>query len=158
MKTIFAAVAACLLPVAVLAQDHVAHDMPEGLSVSDAYARSSNPKTGAAYMMLHNGGQATCTLAGVTSEASDTSEVHTIIEEDGVTKMVAADPIVLQPGGMHELLRGGDHLMLMGLKTPLKDGDSVMMTLDFGDCGKLDVTAPVDNQRKAPEGAKAHAH
>ena len=158
MKTIFAAMAACLLPAAGLAQDHAAHEAPAGLSVSDAYVRSSNPKTGAAYMMLQIGGQTACTLAGITTDAADMAEVHTSVEENGVARMVAADPVVLQPGGMQELSPGGDHLMLMGLKAPLKDGDSVALTLDFGDCGTVDLTAPVDNRRKPMGGASAHAH
>lgn len=158
MKTIFAAMAVSLLPAAVLAQDHAAHDMPAGLSASDAYVRSTNPKTGAAYLMLHNGGEATCTLASVTTDAADLAEVHTTIEENGIAKMVPAEPVKLEPGAMHELSRGGDHLMLMGLKAPLKNGDIVAMTLDFGDCGKIEVSAPVDNQRKPSAGQAEHAH
>ena len=45
--------------------------------------------------------------------------------------------------------------MLMGVGTPLKDGDSVALTLDFGDCGTLPVEAVVDN---AHEAAPAMSH
>ena len=42
-----------------------------------------------------------------------------------------------------EMKPGGVHVMLMGLKAPLKEGESIVITLTFEKAGKLDVTVPV---------------
>jgi copper(I)-binding protein len=42
------------------------------------------------------------------------------------------------------------HVMLMGLKHPLKQGDVVHLTLTFQTAGAVAVDVPVDNTRKGP--------
>lgn len=125
------------------------------IAISDAYARSSNPKSGAAYMILKNEGETACTLTSISTTAADMAELHTMRDEGGVMKMMPADPVVLAPGASHSLTRGADHVMLMGLHEPLQDGAHLPMTLNFGDCGTVNTEVPVDNQRKpdAPSGA-----
>ncbi len=146
IRMTLAAVAA-LIPAAASAQD--------GLTVRDAYARSANPKTGAVFLVVENHRDAECRLTGVSSDAAEVAELHTHAEVDGVMKMQKIEGgITIPAGGEHALARGGDHVMLMGLKAPLAPGDSVALTLDFGPCGTQQVQAPVDNDR-APE---SHAH
>ncbi len=146
-------VAALSLPLAAQAQGTI--------SIDDAYARGANPKSGAAFMVIANAGPAACTLMGATTDAADKAELHTSRDEGGMMKMVATGPIEIGPGESHALARGADHIMLMGLKQPLKDGDSVPLVLDFGDCGLIHIAVPVDNQRKpgaadAGHGAMTH--
>lgn len=149
MKSLIAAACAVLLPAAALAHDAVA--------VEDAYARSSNPKAGAAFMVLDNHRQVDCTLIGVTSDAAAKAELHTHQQVEGVMKMTRIEGGILVPAGQqHVLERGGDHVMLMGLHQPLAEGDSLHLELDFGDCGTVAVDAPVDNARmpgQQPDGA-----
>ena len=47
------------------------------------------------------------------------------------------------------LARGGDHVMLMGLTGPLKDGDSFPLTLTFEHAGNVTVDVVVDSARDA---------
>lgn len=138
--------AALVLPHAAQAQGT--------LSIHDAYARGANPKSGAAFMIIDNAGTEACTLMGASTEAADKAELHTNRDEGGMMTMVATGPIEIGPEESHALVRGGDHLMLMGLKQPLKDGDHVQLVLDFGDCGLIHIAVPVDNQRK-PDAAGA---
>lgn len=139
---------AALFPAAALAQD--------GLAVRDAYARSANPKAGAVFMVIENRGTTECILTAASTEAAERAELHTHAEEAGVMKMSRIeDGIAVPAGGEHGLVRGGDHVMLMGLQSPLADGDTVALTLDFGDCGTLPVEATVDNDR-APD--EPHSH
>ncbi len=140
---------ALLLPMTAFADE-------AKIAVSDAYARSSNPKSGAAYMVLTNEGTTSCTLGKVTTDAADMAEVHTMRDENGVMKMMAADPVVLEPGASHSLTRGGDHLMLMGLHEALADGQRFPVTLDFGDCGSVNAEIVVDNERKPDDPSSAH--
>ena len=135
-----------LLPLAAAAQG--------GISIHEAYARGANPKSGAAFMVITNAGPDACTFMGATTDAADKAELHTSRDEGGMMKMVAIDPIEIGPDESHALTRGGDHIMLMGLKAPLKDGENVALVLDFGDCGLIHIAVPVDNQRK-PDAADA---
>lgn len=143
MKTLTLLAALSVLPVAAHAQD-------SALSVTEPYVTSANPKSGAAFMTISNAGDRDCTLKGATGTVAEMIELHGHLEEDGVMKMRPLEGGVTIPaGGSHALARGGDHVMLMGVGTPLKDGDSVALTLDFGDCGTLSLDAVVDNAHEA---------
>ncbi|TJZ90470.1 copper chaperone PCu(A)C [Paracoccus gahaiensis] len=147
MKTLTLAAIAALLPVTALAHD--------GMHINDAYVRSTNPQVGAVFLQLENHRQVPCTLHSVTTKAAERAELHTHLEEDGVMKMGRIEGgIPVEPGQTHDLARGGDHVMLLGLTDPLTDGDSLTLTLDFGDCGTEEAEAVVDNQR-SPEDAAA---
>lgn len=142
MKTLKIAAAAALLPVCAFAQ--------EGLSIHDAYARSANMMAGAAFFMIENAGDKDCQLQNAASDIAKKVELHTHKEVDGVMKMIhVVEGFTIPAGGHHALQRGGDHVMFMGLHQPMKTGDVVPVTLDFGDCGTLSVEIPVDNDRRA---------
>ncbi len=118
--------------------------------IEDAYARSSRPgaPTGAAFMVIRNTGSADDRLIGAESGAAKLVELHTHIEEDGVMKMRPVEEGFAVPAGeTHELARGGDHVMLMGLVTPLEDGGSVEIKLIFETAGEMEITVPVDLSR-----------
>lgn len=147
---LFPAGLVALLPVAALACDI--------MNVEDAYLRSANPKTAAAFMVLDNHRDTACTLTAIRSDAAEKVELHTHKEVDGVMQMgVIEGGIEIAAGAQHALARGGDHVMLMGLKRPLLDGETVKLALDFGDCGVVDVDVPVDNARE-PQAAGAMSH
>ncbi|MFC3166842.1 copper chaperone PCu(A)C [Paracoccus fontiphilus] len=139
---------AVVTPAAAFAQD--------GLTIRDAYVRSANSKTAAAFMVVQNDRDAECRLTGASSDAAELVELHTHSEVDGVMKMHKIEGGIAVPaGGDHALARGGDHVMLMGLAKPLSDGDTVALVLDFGDCGTRQVDAVLDNDRA--DGAGGHA-
>ena len=86
-------------------------------------------------------------------------ELHTHVESaDGVMQMIQIEGgIALPAGEMHELARGGDHVMLLGLTQVLKDGDTFPLTLTFEQAGEVTVEAVVDNARKPGEGMMDHS-
>lgn len=143
------ALIALLVPAAALAQTPAAPPAA-AVAVTDAFARTTNPKAAAVFMTLHNGGATACTLAGATTALTDRAELHTHVEKDGVMKMTKVDSIDIPAGADHALAMGSDHIMLMALKKPLKQSDTVSLTLDLGDCGQVPVEAPVDNSRGMP--------
>jgi copper(I)-binding protein len=53
-----------------------------------------------------------------------------------------------------ELKPGGYHIMFVGLKAPLKDGDQFPMTLKFEKAGEVEVTVNVE----APKAGAAAEH
>jgi periplasmic copper chaperone A len=131
----------------------------DAIIVNDPYIRSSTPTspTGGAFMVIMNHGDTQDRLIGARSDIAKKIEIHTHIEDgDGVMKMVEVEGgIVLEPGEMHSLERGGDHVMFMGLNQELKQGDTVSVTLIFEKAGEVTVELPVDRERKP---TKMHKH
>lgn len=149
MKTLTLAALAALLPVAALAHD--------GMHINDAYARSTNPKTAAVFLQLANHRAVDCTLQGISTDAAERAELHTHVETDGVMRMThLEDGISVPAGQVHDMVRGGDHVMLLGLTNPLSQGDSLTLTFDFGDCGSEEAEAVVDNDRTEADADAAH--
>ncbi|PRY25485.1 hypothetical protein CLV78_102665 [Aliiruegeria haliotis] len=142
LKSLLAAVAALSLATPALAE----------IKIEDAYARAAmaNAKAGAAFMHIVNTGTEDDRLVGASSEIAGKTELHTHKDAgDGVMKMVHVEEgFAIPAGGMHMLKRGGDHVMFMGLKGPMNDGDSVTVTLSFEKAGDVTVEIPVDLKRK----------
>ena len=148
MKHLLILAAATLMPVAAFAHD--------GAAVRDAYARSTNPKTAALFMVIENHREVACQLTGATSDAAERVELHTHSEKDGVMSMRKIEGgIDIPAGGEHALARGGDHVMLMGLAKPVADGDVIKATLNFDQCDPIEIEVKVDNAHE-PDPAAAH--
>ena len=131
-----------------LAAPLAAEDHPEGIHVHDAYALvSPGGKTGAVFFVIHNNTTADIVLTGAATPVAKMAELHTHKDAgDGVMQMVPIEGgIPLPAGEMHELARGGDHVMLMGLTQPLKDGDRFDLTLHFTGAEPLAVDVVVDS-------------
>ena len=114
--------------------------------VKGAFARASamsTAKAGAVYMTLMNQGAAADRLIAVTTGAAMSAEIHETLMEDGEAKMRPVEVFVIPAGGSVELKPGGYHIMLMGLKAPLKKGDMIMLQLKFEHAGLVDVMAHV---------------
>ncbi|SFU09379.1 copper chaperone PCu(A)C [Sedimentitalea nanhaiensis] len=130
------------------------------ITVMEPYARSatSSSVTGAAFMTLVNNGDQDDTLIAASSDIAARVELHTHIENDqGVMQMRQIEGGIPVPaGGSHALRRGGDHVMFMGLKMPLNDGDVVPLTLIFEKSGEMTVDVPVDLTRKPKHGGMQH--
>ena len=132
-----------------------AHD---GVHVEDAYARatSESATSAAIFMTLTNHSMDDDRLLSVASDAADRAGLHThSLDANGVMHMgevTEGFPIIGQE--THMLERAGDHIMLLGLKQGLNQGDVVTLTLRFERGEAVVVEAPVDNARKP--GAMGH--
>ncbi|WP_415921778.1 copper chaperone PCu(A)C [Tateyamaria sp. SN6-1] len=127
------------------------------IMVMDPYARAASPsaKAGAAFMTLHNTGDTDDRLVSASTDAAKRVELHTHVETgDGVMQMTEIEGgIPLPAGEKHKMVRGGDHVMLMGLTGPLEQDADITVTLVFEQAGEVTVTIPVDNARKPQAGA-----
>lgn len=119
--------------------------------IDDAFARVSRPNApaGAAFLVIHNMGEEDDRLIGVDSAIAQMVQLHTHEESaDGVMKMMhVKEGFEIKAGETHELARGGDHIMFMGIKGPINEGDEIPVTLVFQNAGKIDVVIKVDNER-----------
>lgn len=113
-------------------------------------------RTGAVYLMLMNHGASNDKLVKVTTPAAETAEVHETIMDGDVMKMRPVDALEIPAGGSITLQPGAMHIMLVGLKAPLKEGDVVPLELTFEKAGvvKLDATVV----KAAAGAAPAHDH
>lgn len=158
-RTILAAAAATLaLALPLAAQDH-----PEGIHIHDIYARVNGGmgKTGAVFFMIHNNTATDDRLIDAKGEVAKKIELHTHKDMgEGVMKMVhVPEGFPVAAGDMHELARGGDHVMLMGLTADLKNGDHFPLVLVFEQAGEVSIDVTVDNDRGADGmGQMQHKH
>ncbi|MEO8332455.1 MAG: copper chaperone PCu(A)C [Gallionella sp.] len=116
----------CLLLAALLlGADVYAGD----IQVEDAWSRATAPGQEAATVDFSITSAQPATLLGVSSAASKTVEMHSMTHENGVMKMREVKEIELPPGKRVSLGESGYHLMLTGLKAPLKAGEHIPLTL-----------------------------
>jgi copper(I)-binding protein len=114
--------------------------------VSDAFARASavsTAKAGVVYMTLSNRGATPDWLLQITTQSAVSAGVHESAEKEGVATMRPVEALEIPAGGSVDLKPGGYHVMLVGLKTPLKKGDMIMLQLKFEHAGLVDVMAHV---------------
>ncbi len=119
---------------------------------------AAGQQVGGSFMTLVNKGAAD-RLLSVTSAVATSVQVHSMTMDGNVMKMRQLDALELPAGQTVELKPGGFHLMLVGLKAPLKAGDTFPMTLKFEKAGEVVVTVNVEPPQ--PEPAKAepqHEH
>jgi len=68
-------------------------------------------------------------VVSASSPAAAVVEIHEMKMDDGVMKMRAVDALPLPAGQAVALKPGSYHVMLMGLKAPIKAGETVPLTL-----------------------------
>jgi periplasmic copper chaperone A len=115
---------------------------------------------GAAYIAtLENTGKQPDRLLRASTPAAARAELHTMSMDDGVMRMREVDAIALAPGAAVKMRPGqGYHFMLMGLKKPLKEGDSFPMTLEFERGGKVEVKVVVQVPKAPAADMAEHKH
>ena len=113
------------------------------LTIKDAWSRATPARTGATYLTVFNDGREVDRLVGVESPVADKAELHTSSMKDGVMRMRKLDGMEVNPGEPAVLAPGGNHVMLMGLHQPLKEGQSFPVTLIFEKAGKVTVDVKV---------------
>ena len=113
--------------------------------IHSAWARASlgNTKNSAAYMTIEVAGDTADRLIGTETEAAERAELHTHLMEDGVAKMRHVTAIEVAPGEPTVLQPGGLHVMLMGLKQPLVEGETMVLGLTFEQAGSVDLEVPI---------------
>ncbi|MFO7646576.1 copper chaperone PCu(A)C [Halomonas campaniensis] len=119
--------------------------LAQSLSVEEAQVRAVPPvsTTSAAFMVLHNGGEADLAVVDARSPAARVTELHNHVDVDGVMQMRRVDEIGVPAGGSTELAPGGLHLMLIDLVAPLQEGEEVEITLVLDNDQDLTLSAPV---------------
>lgn len=97
---------------------------------------------GAVYLTL-TGREGGDRMIGASSPVATKVELHETVMEGGVMKMREVPALAIPSGAIITLQPSGLHIMLLNLKQPLKEGESVPLTLVFEKAGEVATTAQV---------------
>jgi len=101
----------------------------DSVQITNAWVRGmvSGQRGTGAYMDIVSDSPARVLSAA--SPVAANVEIHNMRMENGVMRMSPVKDIALEPGKTFRLAPGGYHVMMMGLKEPLKKGAAVPITL-----------------------------
>jgi copper(I)-binding protein len=131
---------------------------PRGtVTVQDAWLRATPPNAtvAAAYLTLV-GGAHPARLVGASCELAARVELHSTLEQDGMTSMRPVAGVDVPARARVALAPMGTHLMLIGLEAPLVAGQVVHLTLSFANGASLPVEALVRPAGAMSEGPGHH--
>jgi hypothetical protein len=159
MKSIAQMLASALFVAAVIAAPARAEEVKAGdLVITQAWARATpkGAKIGGGYLTIENKGSTPDRLIGGSADVAGKLEVHEMGMKNGVMTMRPLDNgLAIDPGKTVKLTPGGYHLMLMDLKSPLKQGDTLPITLKFEKAGEVKVSLAVEGVgAQGPGGAE----
>lgn len=101
------------------------------VDIKDPWVRATvaQQKSTGAFMQLT--AQQDAKLVAAQSPVAGVVQIHEMAMENNVMKMREVPAVALPAGKAVELKPGGYHVMLLDLKAPVKNGDTVPLTLVF---------------------------
>ena len=135
-------------PIAAHAQD----EQNKALHFENGYSFETIPsqKNGAAFVTITNVGGSDAKIIAAKSDVAESVELHTHIMEDDVMKMREVEGYDIPANQTITLKPHGDHIMLMGLKQPLRAGESFPLTLVSEDNGETIVDIAIKSMSELP--------
>jgi len=121
------------------------------IEIDHAWApAATTASNSAAYMLLADTGTKPDQLISASSPVAQKVLLHVFSVENGIYGMHSVKAIEVMPGSAATILRPGSaHVMLEGLKQPLKSGESFRLSLIFRSAGKVQIDVPVRSSREA---------
>lgn len=115
------------------------------LNITGAWTRATpgDAKTAAIYLTVVNTGGVADQLTGVETQAAEKASLHMMEMSGNMAQMKEAVSVPVPATGQVALAPNGRHIMLEGLKAPLKEGESFFITLIFAKAGRQDTTVTV---------------
>jgi len=132
-----------LIPGTVIAADYKIG----ALEIDSPWARAtaSTAPAGGGYLTIVNKGTTADRLVTVRSPVAQAAAIHEMKMDGNIMRMRELDKgLEIPAGGTVTLAPSGFHVMLMGLKEPLKQGTKVPLTLVFEKAGSIDVELSVE--------------
>ncbi|GAA3508045.1 hypothetical protein FHR32_008219 [Streptosporangium album] len=112
------------------------------LSITDPWVKTTKKGMSAAFGTLVNNTDGDVTVVSGASPLSPKVELHEVVDTKGKMVMRPKQGGFMIPArGTHQLMPGGDHLMLMGVTKEVKPGAQIPFTLTLSDGETLKFTA-----------------
>jgi copper(I)-binding protein len=130
------------------------------ITVSNGWTRASAgmARAGAAFLTITNSGSSDDrVLSASAPSVTDVAELHTHIKEGDVMRMRRVEDIPVKAGETVTLQPGGLHVMFMGLKDSLKEGQTFPLTLTFEKAGPIETTITVGTVGAMDHNAMDHS-
>ena len=125
------------------------------VTITDPWVRGTVPQQKASGLFMQIDAAQDVRLIGGSSPVAGVVEVHEMAMEGDVMKMRALkNGLEIAKGRTMALKPGGYHVMLMELKQPLKEGETIDLTLVFEKAGEVAVKVPVLKVGSPGPGAK----
>jgi periplasmic copper chaperone A len=116
----------------------------KGIEVHEAWIRpAAKGSNGAVYFLIHNHSSQADELIGVSAEIAAAAELHESKMSGDIMQMNKLESIPLEANTEIEFAPGGYHVMLVGLKSDLKQGDEIGIVLHFRNYEDIQVMVPV---------------
>ena len=127
----------------------------ENITVTSARAKPSlaGSNNSAVYISIHNANKGPLTILGATALTSEKPtassianrvELHTVTtDNNGITKMIPVNRLVVPAEGELIMESGGVHIMLLDLKQALKENDAIYVNLIIQNIGTYMVPVSV---------------
>ena len=151
------AVTAIVLVALMIAMPDIAHAQ---VKVETPWVRGAVPGQLATGAFLDITSVRDATLVKVESPVAATVEVHSMEMKDNLMTMRAVPRLELPAGKQVRLAPGGFHIMLMDLKQPVKNGETVplKLTIEYPDSKRetVEVNAQVRGLGTSPEAQHHH--
>ena len=113
-----------------------------GMEVSGAFVPEPAGSVAALYFTVRNGTGRDDALVGVDTGAADATDLHETREEGGRVTMRSLERVAVPAGEVVVFAPLGRHVMLVDV-APLREGDTVEVTLRFAEAPPVTVTVPV---------------
>lgn len=134
---------ALLLAAAAAAFGQSGPALPGSIEVRQIWSRSAaQGRVGVLYATIVDRGEPDRLLGAETSVAEKV-EMHESLSENGIMQMRPVEALSLAPGQPIALKPGGYHMMLVGLRRALREGDTFPITFRFAGAGPVSATVHV---------------
>jgi copper(I)-binding protein len=151
--------ATILLVTPAFAHNGVTHLGPINISLPFTRATLPNAPVAGGFLTIENTGTESDRLISATSDIAGETQIHEMAMEGDVMKMrPLADGLEIPAGETVVLAPGGYHIMFMGLKQTLVEGEKVAVTLTFEKAGTVEILLPVEGAAADAPTTMEHTH
>jgi len=151
-----------ILCAGLLAMLVAGYAFADEVKVTKAWTRATAPGQDSASIQLIITSKKEAALVGVASGSAQSGEIHSMIMEGDVMKMRALESLPLPPKTPVTLGADGNHLMLIGLRNPLKAGHklpfALMIKFADGRTTTLKLLAQIKPLETTAESGHEHHH
>jgi hypothetical protein len=142
LKSMLLILAICL---SVVVQGKAQTSTSNPISIEQPWARATptGARTGAAYLTIINHGPTADRLIGASTPLAEKVQFHQESDDNGVMRMRELPVVEIGLGASVTFKPGATHIMMVGLKQQLKEGQTFSLVLQFEKAGRIDLQIPI---------------